>query len=96
MQKFAVIFSDEVVEYQRFYCSMNVDNFSRFFCRLVGFKIKDQTVYPDYQPIFSHEKKENDQFFEIHFTRWTSLVININKTGFHWKWFDIRKEYGGD
>lgn len=93
MQKFSVILPDEVVEYQRFYFSMKIDNVVRLFSRLIGFKISGEEIYPVYQPIFSYEKEKGDLFFEIHFSKWTSLVININKTGCHWKWFDIRKDH---
>ena len=96
MQKFSVILADEVVEYQRFYFSIKVDNFARIFSRLVGLKVIDKEIYPVYQPIFSYKKNKGNYFFEIHFSRWKSLVLNINKTGIHWKWFDIREEYGSD
>lgn len=96
MRKFSLILPDTVIEYRRFLWATQRDQQLGLFVRLIGFKVDSGQINPIYQPIFSFDKLSNGRYMEIHFSRWTSYVILINKTGIHGRWFDIRKGVDAD
>jgi hypothetical protein len=92
MHIISLIFPDKIVEYRRFFWLTRQNKRLSFLARLIGFKVDGRIVNPVYQPIFTIEKLTTGKYLEVHFSRWTSYVILINKSGIHGKWFDIRKK----
>jgi len=95
MNKFSLILPDQVVDYRRFYFSLKDDTSTRLLCRLVGIRVKNSEIFPVYQPTFSYEKYQGEHYYEVHFSRWKSFIIKINKTGINGKWLNI-KDQGKD
>lgn len=91
MRKFSLILPEKVVEFRRFLWATQRDQRLGFFVRLIGFKVESGEINPIYQPIFTFDKLSKGKYMEIHFSRWTSYVILVNKSGIHGRWFDIRK-----
>ena len=96
MRWFTIIHPHEVVDYRRFYWYLRRDDGIRFFARLMGVKLDGGQIHPVYQPVFTVEKESGRYFFEIHFTRWTSYMIVLSRSGLHGTYLDMRKDYGAD
>ena len=64
----------------------------RLLSRLIGVRVINNDVTPVYQPIFSVQSTDEATFFEIHITRWHSLILYYDDFGPDLRWFDLRDE----
>jgi hypothetical protein len=91
MRKFSLILPDKVDEFKRFFWATQREQRLGLLVWLIGIKVGGREISTVYQPVFTFEKLSDGVYLEIHFSRWSSYVILINKSGFHGRWFDIRK-----
>jgi hypothetical protein len=92
MRKFSIILPQEVIEQPRFLWWVRDGEILRLFSRLIGVRVIESDIMAVYQPAFSVQSTDEATFFEIHFTRWQSLILYYDDFGPDLRWFDLRDD----
>ena len=90
MRNFTIILPHEVIEQPRFVWWVRDGEVLRLFSRLIGVSTMNNEIMPVYQPTFSYQSTDEGTYFEIHLTRWQSLILYYNDFGPDLRWFDLR------
>jgi hypothetical protein len=92
MRKFSIILPQEVIEQPRFLWWVRDVDVLRLFSRLIGVRMMNNEIMPVYQPTFSCQSTDEAMYFEIHLSRWQSLILYYDDFGPDLRWFDLRDE----
>jgi hypothetical protein len=90
MRKFSIILSHVVIEHPWFLWWVRDGEVLRLFSHLTGVSEMKNEIMPVYQPTFSYQSTDEATYFEIHFTRWQSLILYYDDFGPDLRWFDLR------
>jgi len=93
MREFVVVLPDEVIKYKHFFWQIKKDGVMRICLKLTGMIVSEEGLKPMYQPLFSVEKRLGEFYFEMHLSRWASLIFLFDRQGIHAKYYDFRKDF---
>ena len=90
---FSIIYDGGVKEYRHFFLFRRDNGYLHFASRLLGVTLQSTGIHPIYLPIFTASWRQKQLYFEIHLSRWKSLILLLGRQRFDVEFFDLRSEY---